>query len=53
MVLWDEMRKEKEFLIWVVLVVYGNAEFFGSVGIEIFLGVFVAVGILCGQELIF
>ena len=35
-------------LIWVWLD-DGGAEFFGSVGIEVFLSVFVAVGILCGQ----
>ena len=33
-----------------VLLVDGRARFFGSVGIEVVLGVFVAVGILCGQE---
>ena len=33
-----------------VLLVDGRARFFGNVGIEVFLGVFVAVGILCGQE---
>ena len=33
-----------------VLLVDGRAKLFGRVGIEVFLGVFVAVGILCGQE---
>ena len=36
--------------VWLV---GGKAEFFGSDGIEVFLGVFVAVGILCGQELMY
>ena len=36
--------------VWLV---DGKAEFFGSVDIEVFLGVFVAVGIICGQELIY
>ena len=36
--------------IWLV---EGRTEFFGNFGKEVFLNVFVAVGILCGQELIY